>query len=1145
MAKTLRLHSGGKETIVGWGDSEHLGQGAIDKIKDPEGAKMTLEITSIPSPFARIDLVKRAFAIVADGRENLNGLSAYDKLVSDALDIGQLFFEIEKRRDLLEILVWDRERELAELKSSRDASHVRLGKTYRTYLQQDASEYRFDIMDKIYLLNYVGPGAKSRLNIIGATSPATLFFTSANDFKFIGDTISFGDDKPFDEYIRPLYTRNKDYILWWYRMQASIKDFAAQYPEVHRYLESEREKLPDSVIKQLPKGGADGNVYQETYAPIPVTPNGQEFVKICGIPLRCLQETTSITSGFTIASTRNAAKERMPLVLPIDPFDKQIVYVKAPWQPDTKVPAYDPAPLAERKLPVDGSKYPYLTVSDLLEDYLVAMPWPLNNDGYFSGRTIGNDKRRSYLLPLKAKYFEYFTPKDLQTPINGKPPIEMESLGGNGARVVLRVPIVGGGYVQYERRYYEGKEPDLNGNKGGILSREVTLGIYPGLRYPENIPPYYSVALLDRDSVSNRDTPYTLEFFNSKNEAVNAKAEYRNRNNSGNRLEHSSIDLVAYVLKDSFEYIRVKTTEDSTISGVIVPKLQEPSGGAKYRVAVDFGTTNTHVEIRYNGGESMAFTIAEHEKQVLKLHPHKELDRYIKEVFDSDFIPDTIGNEAPYSYPMRTALSERMGLNWVQLPDAMAMVNIPFTYEKRMLLPYNEVFTDLKWSPSEQDRIRAKKYIECLLLMIRNKVLLGQGDIEKTELLWFYPLSMQTNRFNLFKEVWEEQFTHLFHAGEGQVKEISESLAPFYYNKKKKQMTSTGISIDIGGGTTDVLFVDDGAPRYMTSFTFAGNAIFGDGYASDADDNGFVRQYKDDIDKRLRDAQLDVLANMLKEIEKKKRSADIVDFFFSLEENQEVKTGNNAIKFGDLLAHDGRGKYAILLFFTAVMYHTAHLMKAIQQKEAGVNSSEELKFPRHISFSGNGAKVLNILTCDNGTLAQYIKLIFERVFDKEYPSVGLEILRPDQPKMLTCKGGLTISANELLERTQVKAMSRILLGVDGETFVDEKSDFNGIDQEKLRSAVVDEVNRFIDFTFALGEEFSFYDNFGVDLSIVEEVKQLCRKDLRNYLDCGIKAWQENEDAAAGTSKIEETLFFFPIIGMINSVMREIYNMKSE
>ena len=92
---------------------------------------------------------------------------------------------------------------------------------------------------------------------------------------------------------------------------------------------------------------------------------------------------------------------------------------------------------------------------------------------------------------------------------------------------------------------------------------------------------------------------------------------------------------------------------------------------------------------------------------------------------------------------------------------------------------------------------------------------------------------------------------------------------------------------------------------------------------------------------------------------------------------------------------------------------------------------------------------------------------------------------------------------------------------------------------------MDEVNRFIDFTFALGEEFSFYDNFGVDLSIVEEVKQLCRKDLRNYLDCGIKAWQENEDAAAGTSKIEETLFFFPIIGMINSVMREIYNMKSE
>ena len=92
MAKVLRLHKGAADTIGNWDTSVKIGTKAIDSIADPIGANDKHELTSIPSPFARMDLVKRAFKIVAEG--SLEGKTAYHKLVSDCLDVGQIFFNI-------------------------------------------------------------------------------------------------------------------------------------------------------------------------------------------------------------------------------------------------------------------------------------------------------------------------------------------------------------------------------------------------------------------------------------------------------------------------------------------------------------------------------------------------------------------------------------------------------------------------------------------------------------------------------------------------------------------------------------------------------------------------------------------------------------------------------------------------------------------------------------------------------------------------------------------------------------------------------------------------------------------------------------------------------------------------------------------
>ena len=114
MVKVFRLHTDGNNNLVGWGDSSAYGNTAIRGIKDPNGATSKKEITSIPSPFARMDLVKTAFKVVTESKE-LDGDSIHHKLVSDCFDVGEIFFNIDKFRDKVRIIVWDKKKDLQDI----------------------------------------------------------------------------------------------------------------------------------------------------------------------------------------------------------------------------------------------------------------------------------------------------------------------------------------------------------------------------------------------------------------------------------------------------------------------------------------------------------------------------------------------------------------------------------------------------------------------------------------------------------------------------------------------------------------------------------------------------------------------------------------------------------------------------------------------------------------------------------------------------------------------------------------------------------------------------------------------------------------------------------------------------------------------
>ena len=1128
MAKVFRLHTGAADTISNWDSSVKIGTKAIDSIPDPIGANDKHEITSIPSPFARMDLIKRAFKIVAES--GLDGKTIYHKLVSDCLDVGQIFFNIEKYRDQIEIIVWDKKNCLAQLAESYSEEHRRLGQTYKTYIEQDADEYNFNQMDCIYLLNYIDPSAPNVMNIIGATSPATVFFTSANNLEYVGKKIKFGDDSPFDSNYKPLYKRNFEYIKYWWSLKKSRQDFAKVFPEVDLYLDASFKLLNEQQRSDLRQNIIDDSFYKGNYDEISVNPAQQQCVMVLSEKLRQKRSISNISSGFEIKISDSLHKpgNRIPLALPVETYTEKTMYVESYWDKNTDVPYFDSRPIAERTLPDDGSKYPYVTVGDFLEDSIVEIPYKFNLEGFFNGNDEVPESKNSYLLPLKKTYFDYFTAKDLMDKVNGKNRIEICRLTG-GVKVILRIPIKDGGYIQYEKIYCKGVKPDSANNKGCIIEKEFTIGLYPNIKYTDAVKPYYRVSLLDRDSVSGPDNTYALSFYdNSNSEIISDGVIRRNRNNDNTRFDKSRIDSVTYALDKEFQYIGIQNSDDTYVQGVIVPKFAARNGSHKFRFAIDFGTTNTHIEYSVDGASPNAFEISEKDKQIQKLHITDDFD--VNSVFASDFIPEVVGGESAYNYPMRTAISESNNTNWDKAVLSMGNVNIPFTYEKVKSLVYNVVHTDLKWSTSGEDKKRASKYIESLLLMLRTKVLLNNGDISKTEIVWFYPASMTQNRFNKFRDEWEKEFVSLFGASKENIIAVSESVAPYYYHKAKSGATSTVVSVDIGGGTTDVLIVDKGEPKYLTSFRFAANTIFGDGYSFDSESNGFVNEYKNQIMGLLETNKLNALKEVFSAVLGKRNTTDIIAFLFSLASNKEIKKEKIEINFSEMLANDSKGKYVVILFYVAVIYHVANLMKA-----------KGLDKPRHITFSGNGSKVLRILSTNDNTLGNFTKLIFEEVYGDKYSIDGLDIIRPTNSKESTCKGGIIMSPFKSQDYSEIKEMKTILVGSDKDVFADEQMTYGDIDKSLL-DKVVESIQEFINFTFELNKKFSFYDNFDVDRSIMDKVKELCCRDIKTYLENGISAKKDEIMQDGGDENIEETLFFYPLTGIINAVVRNVYQM---
>ena len=1105
MVKVFRLHTD-NNNLKGWDNSSAYGNTAIRGIKDPNGATSKKEITSIPSPFARMDLVKTAFKVITESK-GLDGDSIHHKLISDCFDVGEIFFNIDKFRDKVRIIVWDKKKDLQSLLDSNNERHRLFGETLRLYLEQDADSFNFKNLERIYLLDYIGPDKPNQVNIIGATSPATFFFTSANNLLYASKHLSFGKDRPFDEEFQPLYKRDFDYQMYWFCLQKSMPDFAGLYPEINTYLNLSYAKLSNSQKEKI--SALDKDAYDAYYEDLSVTSDAN-LVEVLGFHLKKRKGITDVHSDFQINSSI-CKDAKLPLVLPVDMYTKQMRYIIDLWDKDTKVPYNDSRLLSERSLPDDGTKYPYLTIGDFLEDYILWDENAFNQEDFFNG---GTDVEGCYLLPLRKDFFSYFTVDELQSTMpDGKKMFELVRNAG-GVKAVLRVPIQKNEYITYERLYFVEAMAESQNNKGGVVKRNFGVALLPLVKFIGNENPHYRIALV-RD-YGGKEKVDLLFFQGGKAIEVSGKAE-RNVTDTNYAFNET------YILDSNFDYMML--VFNGNFRGCIVPKWgQEKRGNKQFTFAIDFGTTNTHVEYSEDNSTPVPFEIGEKDMQLRKINDLMASVSSAR-VLRHDYLPDMIGGA--FQFPIRTILSEGSTTNWNQSVFSMANTNVPFVYEKERISDYNTITTNLKWSNEAHIQEKVKHYLDALFLILRNKVLLNEGDLGKTKIVWFYPASMTEGRFNNFSNIWQKLYRKNFGNDLSNVIPMSESVAPYYFYKKKRNATTDVVSIDIGGGTTDVLIVNNGKEELLTSFRFAANSIWGDGYGFDADSNGFVGHFKDEIFNKLQENGLDELCEVMQNLDKQKKSVDIISFFFSLAANKSVLNKKITIDFNALLSQDGCSKYVFILFYVAIVYHIAHIMKA-----------KEMNMPRHITFSGTGSKVLMVLTSNDTTLEKFTKLIFEAVYDQPYSEDGLTIIREkENPKEATCKGGLLNAKSQ--DYSDIMNLKQTLLGDTSNIFSSTGLQYNEID-ETLEKSVMEEVNKAIQLFFDLNKKFSYVDKFDTERSKWEIVQKWCQRDIKTYLKNGINSKKEEIEKTGSDPKIEETLFFYPFVGVLNMIAQKVY-----
>jgi hypothetical protein len=1152
MPKVLRLHNSGSQQIQGWQQTGPLTSTEINTITDPTGGRTRNLAVSIPTPFARMHLFETAFDFVArEGNRNPN--SVYHELVSHYWDLLELLYNYHLYSQAgrrITLRRWNAEAELGRMQ--QDPNTRLLGDTLRLFWQDE----RFRETPDLYLIFYESPGLQGGPRLLGGTSPLTMLFT-APAVPVLDVERPRAGGRYFDQQYVALEQRDpafQDFVYELFLTFPRLQDrnFA------HRVFGT----LDRNRISQMQlQGDRNAQTFASRYPSLADVQGNPAYVR--GIPLPGRGDQTAVTSSdLFIQPTRELAQGQVrPLVLRPNLAMGGVNYLNGqPWDDRTQVPYVDEQPMSSRVLPGKGFKYPYLTVGDLLADSLVELPYELNSERYHTGRVTfqyGADSqgraRFPYLLPLQPAFFEYFTEHDLAELLHF-------TIDLNHVRVSLRVPVQQGRFITLERSYYTNPQnpKDEQGReipeKGRIVRANVGLGVFPFYKFRQQ-PEYndlYKVMLVDADNgPAQLQKQYAVEFFVGGERITEQGAARRATRYERTRKSINTAGSTYYEVTgthfDVAELVCPTGPGLPPARGLMVPRWKELDRGTRrFTFAVDFGTTNTH--IAFSDGPSShprPLTIGEIDQQVIWLHAPlpdmglspfqryrqgaQQLWAQIAELQTREFVPSFIGEGgAAYAFPIRTAVCETS-----TFPNEPARVlgniNIGFSIntETSAELPQNRFVTNLKWSaeldPGGVTRIEA--FFREVMLLLKHKAALNGGIMEDTRVVWFAPLSFDAFLRNQFKDKWDQAFQQVFR-NRRETLTLTESVAPYYYLTATNQVVPSRdenvVNIDIGGGTTDLLVFANSRPSFSTSFRFAGNDLWGDGYArvqGAPKQNGLLQLGVQHVESLPDSEQNQEYKGYLRAALKNNDfgSADVTSLLFLYDD---------VLRFSQSLAL-GKGRQLRVLFYlhyTSIIYHVGQLSQHLG-----------LKLPRYLCFSGKGSLYLRLLAGGSsmGAIERISKAVLKAVTGQEPPQ-NFRVILADNPKEATTNGGVLFEESQSVPDVDSIKNIRLTGSLDGPEIGATRLKARGVDAD-LRQAVLDNMRSFLELVLTNDDVAPLMREVGVDIDR-GRVLEFMLREVEDSLNLGLHQMERN---LGSEETLPETMFFLPLKQSLYNLSREL------
>lgn len=1151
MAHTLTIHNPPNPNLQDWDLTREIGASEVRGIQSPTQSGTHAKVaTSIPTPFARLHLFETGLEIV---KENHNGNSPYHKLVSNLLDFLQLMFDKGNDKEYLSFRKWHKESEIDAMLNSDKEGHNLLGKSLKMFFE---GEERFKALNEIYLIYYRGI-------LMGGTSPLTLLYTAPSwdrERKGAGLKISSSGDRDlFSDGCEPLHGREEEFQMFLFHFRlAFASKLDGQANALLDYIRRTGERYSKALYQSLPDTLSEQE-FAAMYDSIGLVEGQNDVLQAGGVAIRqrksgSIKEAVISNSDFKLAptvdhfrtlqtATGGIEEVHVPLAL-VSSFNGPLKYIQGIWKEKTEVMDVPAIPLHQRELPgKSGMKYPYITVGDFLEETLLQIPFKLNREYFYAGA----HEDVHFLLPIKKNYFNFFTLEDLKANFRLEKTMGADGQKIKEVKVFLKVPLQNDteyNTITFSRTYVV--NPGKDSKDGSIKNINFNLGIFPFYKVVDQ-PELnrYQIMQVDEHSKAPKLNFYR---FDGCREGSSLGHTQNGRSPKNKAFDRS----IYYGLEESFDLIQVDFED---VSGVIIPMMQSINNAeqnTRFLFSIDFGTTNTYIAgLAENHGSTETFKITPKDLQMVLLNePNKRMQpdqgspyddgfgdmRTSRTLRNREFVPSLIGGEgATFSYPVRTAVCESVKFGSSN-PEVLANVNIGFSVDTEdSALNGNQFVTNIKWGfESQRDQLVAENrvyaYFVQTLWMLKNKILLNQGNLHETMISYLLPLSMNRNGKSEYRKIWKRAFAEIFGgAGNAVLKEEAESVVPFYELRERYAFykEQDALNIDIGGGTTDLLFFSNSTQEYLsTSFRFAGNDIWGDGLTDTKKQNGIFSMMNEKVNKdqisleKLNLRQYHTLRNS-----PQFGSEDLIAFMFKHDRQfalTKTLKGHNDLRI------------VLFLHLAGIIWHVSKYI-----------DHHDLEIPLYMTFTGKGSEYLKIISEDEKDLRDLIKLMLSQ-FSKKQSKHELTIRLPENPKEITARGGV-LKLKEEAEKNHsqsIKPEVKHYLGFEEHGI---SVDVNPVDVtisnlSKYLSAAETEFDKFLAAVIDSAEIRRFLTELEIRLSVSKfDLKDFMKQQSHLSFQEMVRTIKSRQQ---GDNPLHETMFFWGLKGSLFFLAKELVKPNS-